>query len=233
VPRRLAAEVAVDAITAAVSSDEKAATMVGNVKGRAIALPGSSARANQGGNNTMSGFALQVFGRSIRESNCDCDRSMDASLLQTVYLQNDQAVLTALNGGKETWLGQISRQAPETDRNGNRIRNVGRELTQLRVRLGKAKKEGGEDQVKRIEDRIAEMEKLAADTKDATENRGSLTVDNVTLIRNAYLRTLSRNPTGEEIERCEQFLASSATPADGARGLLWTLINTKEFIVNH
>ncbi len=233
VPRRLAAEVAVDAITAAVSSDEKAATFVSTVKGRAIGLPGSSARANQGGNNTMSGFALQVFGRSIRESNCDCDRSMDASLLQTVYLQNDQAVLTALNGGKDTWMGQIAKQAPEADRNGNRIRNANRELTQLRVRLERAKKEGGEDQVKRLEERIAEIEKLAGDVKDATENPGSLTVDNVTMIRNAYLRTLSRNPTGEEITRCEDFLASAATPADGARGLLWTLINTKEFIVNH
>jgi hypothetical protein len=232
VPRRLAAEVAVDAITAAVSSDDKAATLLGTVKGRAIGLPGSSARANQGGNNTMSGFALQVFGRSIRESNCDCDRSMDASLLQTVYLQNDQAVLSALSGGRETWIGQIAKQAPEADRNGNRIRNANRELAQLRV-LDKAKKDGGEDQVKRIEERIAEIEKLAADTKDAAENPGSLTVDNATLIRNAYLRTLSRNPTGDEINRCEEFLASASTPAEGARGLLWTLINTKEFIVNH
>jgi hypothetical protein len=233
VPRRLAAEVAVDAIQAAIASDEKAATMISDLKGRAINVPGSNARTAQGGNAGNTGFALQVFGRSIRESNCDCDRSMDASLLQTVYLQNDQAVLTAINGGRDTWIGQIAKQVPETDRNGNRIRNANRELTQLRVRLERAKKEGGEDQVKRLEERIAEIEKLTADVQEATENPGALTVDNVTLIRHAYLRTLSRNPTGEEIERCEQYLATAATPADGARGLLWTLINTKEFIVNH
>jgi hypothetical protein len=54
-----------------------------------VAIAGASAQ-NGGGNRAgNAGFALTVFGRSIRESNCDCDRSMDASLLQTVFLQND------------------------------------------------------------------------------------------------------------------------------------------------
>jgi hypothetical protein len=53
------------------------------------------------------------------------------------------------------------------------------------------------------------------------------------LVKQAYLRTLSRYPTAEEMDRCHQFLASSANPVEGAKGLLWTLVNTKEFIVNH
>jgi hypothetical protein len=64
-------------------------------------------------------------------------------------------------------------------------------------------------------------------------NPGGITLDNLALIRQTYLRTLSRHPTPEEINRCEQYLANAASPVEGAKGLLWTLINTKEFIVNH
>src|SRR2546423_9342369 len=94
VPRRLPAEVAVDAVQMASSTDEKAATFATELKGRAIAVAGASARANQGMSaKGDTGFALQVFGRSIRESNCDCDRSMDASLLPTVLPQHDTTAL--------------------------------------------------------------------------------------------------------------------------------------------
>jgi hypothetical protein len=235
VPRRLAAEVAVDALNAAVASDEKAATMLADVKGRAINVPGSNARANQGGNSGNTGFALQVFGRSIRESNCDCDRSMDASLLQTVYLQNDNAVLTAINGGRDTWIGQISKGGGRRNDAGppNERIDVGRELNRMKERLARAKADGNEEQIKRFEARLKQLDEMADSRQRATAAPEEITLDNVALIRQAYLRTLSRNPTPEEIDRCQQFLASAASPADGARGLLWTLINTKEFIVNH
>jgi hypothetical protein len=35
------------------------------------------------------------------------------------------------------------------------------------------------------------------------------------------------------MNRCTEYLASASSPLEGAKGLLWTLINTKEFIVNH
>ncbi len=233
VPRRLPSEVAVDAINAAVASDEKAASLLTTVKGRAIGVPGSNARAPQGGNNNLLGFALQVFGRSIRESNCDCDRSMDASLLQTVYLQNDQAVHTALSGGRDTWIDQISLTKSRPTAAPERRGAAERDLVQLKVRLERAKKEGDEEQVQRIEARLAEVEASVADRKQAEANPGGITLDTLSLIRQSYLRTLSRNPTPDEIARCEQYLASAASPVEGAKGLLWTLINTKEFIVNH
>jgi hypothetical protein len=235
VPRRLASEVAVDAINAAVASDEKAASLLTTINGRAIAVPGANARANQGGNNNLLGFALQVFGRSIRESNCDCDRSMDASLLQTVYLQNDQAVLTALNGGKDTWIGQISKKTPERLRDGSPADRLdaGREIKRMKDRLARAKEEGNDQQAQRIEARLKELNELADARQKAAANPGQITLDNQTLIRQSYLRTLSRHPTPDEINRCEQYLASATSPVEGAKGLLWTLINTKEFIVNH
>ncbi len=55
------------------------------------------------------------------------------------------------------------------------------------------------------------------------------------LIDEAYLRTLSRFPTSDERDRVAAQLAE--LPADNreeaARSLLWSLINSKEFLLNH
>jgi hypothetical protein len=189
VPRRLPAEIAVDCVNMAVVNDQKAATYSADIKGRAIAVASASAARAIANNNTHS-FALQVFGRSIRESNCDCDRSMEASLLQTVFLQNDSAVLDAIEQ-RDSWLGQISKPT------------------------------GGKSSAR------------GSSKKDSDPEPAELTVDSTTLIRQAYLRTLSRLPTPDEFDRCQTYLAQAENSVAGAKGLLWTLLNTKEFIVNH
>jgi hypothetical protein len=234
VPRRLPAEVAVDAVQMAITADEKAATYATALKGRAIAVAGAgAARANN--NNNPHSFALQVFGRSIRESNCDCDRSMEASLLQTVFLQNDSAVLQAIEQDKDSWITHISKQGPErlTDGSDASKLDLKRELVRMNVRLKQAQKDGKDKQVEQIENRIAELEKAMADKKEAAESPGRLALDNQEVIRQAYLRTLSRLPTADEVQRCQDYIASADSPAAGAKGLLWALLNTKEFIVNH
>jgi len=53
------------------------------------------------------------------------------------------------------------------------------------------------------------------------------------LVKAAYLRSLSRLPSDSEMETSKQFLAQAEDVTSGARDLLWALINTKEFIVNH
>jgi hypothetical protein len=230
VPRRLPAEVAYDALLTATASDAKAAAMTTELKGRGIAVPGSNARQN-GGNNAA--YALQVFGRSIRESNCDCDRSMEASLLQTVYLHNDTNVLAAVNGGKESWIEQLTKKPSTKLSDGSDIAklDVKKETRRMQARLEKAKKDGDDKQVNRLERRLAEIEEADLEQKEAKP--GEMTVDAAEFVRQAYLRTLTRYPTPDEVARCNQFLAEASSPAEGARGLLWTLINTKEFIVNH
>jgi hypothetical protein len=168
VPRRLPAEVAYDAIQAATASDAKIDELHKDVAGRAI---GGGAPIGVRAQNTRSTYALSVFGRSSRETNCDCDRSSEASLLQTVYLQNDSETLGLLAGRKDGWVEQVRRTRPEPD------------------------------------------------------------VDAV--VRSAYLRTLSRLPTPDETVRARAFVAGAKDRTDGAQGLLWALLNTKEFIVNH
>ncbi len=68
--RRLPAEVAYDAVRQATSSDQAVAAMRTDCSDRAIGSP-SPRRGGRG----FSPYALGLFGRSVRESNCDCDRS--------------------------------------------------------------------------------------------------------------------------------------------------------------
>lgn len=53
------------------------------------------------------------------------------------------------------------------------------------------------------------------------------------LVRLAYLRTLSREPSQREHDRSRQHLAGEADTLEGLRDLIWALLNTQEFITNH
>ena len=53
------------------------------------------------------------------------------------------------------------------------------------------------------------------------------------LIRQAWLRTQSREPDEVELDRAREHMASAQDPADGLRDLLWALINSQEFLTNH
>ena len=53
------------------------------------------------------------------------------------------------------------------------------------------------------------------------------------VVEEAYLRTLSRFPDPEETSVAMQFITESEQPSDGIEGLMWALVNTKEFIISH
>ena len=53
------------------------------------------------------------------------------------------------------------------------------------------------------------------------------------VINKAWLRTVNRLPRAEEISRAKKHLASVPSTEEGVTDLLWALINTKEFILNH
>ena len=243
VPRRLPAEVAVDAVSMATLSDAKAATMPTELKGRAIAVAGAGARPsanNQNGNGTA--LPCQVFGRSIRESNCDCDRSMEASLLQTVFLQNDNQVLAAdrRRQGLVDRADLASSYRPQAayrwQASAQQIASIGSaKLASMKVRIERAaKRRRDKEQVERHANAAGGAQQKAAGLKsDAPSQAGADRRTHPTLVKQAYLRTLSRYPTADEMDRCTEYLAHASSPLDGAKGLLWTLINTKEFIVNH
>ncbi len=165
VPRRLPAEVAYDALVQATANDTVVERLQESNTARAIGYgnPGGRGQGRQ-----LNNYVMAVFGRPDRASNCDCERSGEPSLLQTVYLRNDGEVLTLLDR-PDGWLGQANK------------------------------------------------------SKDSEDD----------LIRQVYLRSLSRYPTDIELEIANKHLQESSSRQAGIRDLLWALVNTKEFIVNH
>src|SRR5205085_7552196 len=48
-----------------------------------------------------------------------------------------------------------------------------------------------------------------------------------------FLSVLSRRPTSEEAKRLDAYLEARKDPQTGYRGVLWVLLNSAEFAVNH
>ncbi|MBI5758389.1 MAG: DUF1553 domain-containing protein [Planctomycetales bacterium] len=164
--RRLPAEVAIDAMLMATGHTKLVDGFATTMKDRRIGVQATA-------DLTRTEFSLAVFGKPLRNINCDCEREQQPSLAQAIFLRNDQD-LHAMLGRKEGWLAELTK---EKDLN---------------------------DPSRRDE-----------------------------LIRLAYLRTLSRQPSDRELTRAQRHFESAASdPRDGLRDLLWVLLNTQEFITN-
>jgi hypothetical protein len=234
VGRRIPAEVVYDAVKIATASDGEAAKMQATLKDRAIADP----IVTPGGRN----YALTVFGRSIRESNCDCDRSMEPGLLQSVFLQNDFEAL-ALIDQPRGWLDEAvpAAKAAERDASVAEVRKLEVKLDAAQVELAAAREEGDADAVKKIERKLDFLRnrivKSAAEVPGKPRRPATTPEEDAAryrqLVEQAYLRTLTRPPTTEEIQRAASYLAEVRDLRTATRDLLWALINTKEFVVNH
>jgi hypothetical protein len=57
--------------------------------------------------------------------------------------------------------------------------------------------------------------------------------DDARRIEELFLWTLSRPPTAEEREACAKHVKESPSPQRGLEDVLWGLLNTKEFLLNH
>lgn len=228
VPRRIPAEVAYDAVRTATASNDEAAKFLAEVQGRSIADPIVTTQGNRGN------YALNVFGRSIRESNCDCDRSMEPSLLQTVFLQNDQELLDMIDrrGG---WVDQMVKGSASagSDEEAD-LKQAERMIDRLKDALEKAKASENEKRIEQIESQLAAAKKRAAELRQVDEQPAPMSDERVTeVVRQAYLRTVNRPPTEAEQARAKAYFQESGDLKVGARDLLWALLNTKEFVVNH
>ncbi len=164
IPRRLPAEVAIDAITQATANTPLLGRTQNLVATRKI---GQHPRSYQ---TRAIDFSLLIFGKPLRTTNCDCERQSEPTLLQSLYLRNDQELFDNLSR-TDGWISEIQ------------------------------------------------------------HSKKSLTEEE--LIRNAYLRALSRPPTKKEIANCQEYLSTSKDLSTGVHDILWALLNTQEFITNH
>ena len=254
VPRRLPAEVVYDAVVLATGSDEKANKLRGELDEMAIA-EGKPRSRNRGD------YALDVFGQSIRETNCDCDRSDSPSLLQSIYLRNDSEMYARLTD-KNGWVAQACKslgvagpKGSPDPRRAAALRSATGMQKQIIARLtryqklpqDRRKKTRGqiERDYQRYSNRFAQLgltvpplKQLLADPNSWTDLEPKPSAKPATtalsdLIEDTYLRTLSRYPDPEEAEIATEFIHESETPADGMESLMWALVNTKEFIITH
>ncbi|MGI9472385.1 MAG: DUF1549 and DUF1553 domain-containing protein [Rubripirellula sp.] len=254
VPRRLPAEVVYDAVVLATGSDQNASQLRGELTEMAIA-EGKPRQRNQ------QDFALEVFGQSIRESNCDCDRSNSPSLLQSIYLRNDADMHKRLSD-RDGWVAQAcaelgvagpkSANDPKTLANQRRAEGYRKQFLN-RIRqfktLPESKRGRMREQLKKEHARLVSrfkptgyhvpsLKSLLQDPSDwdslekaPTTAPGTTTMES--LVEEAYLRTLSRFPDSEETDISVAFINESESPADGVQSLVWALVNTKEFIITH
>lgn len=254
VPRRLPAEVVYDAVALATGSDRSSSELREKLDEMAIAEGVPRRRNNQN-------FLLKVFGQSMRESNCDCDRSDSPSLLQSIYLRNDSEMHKRL-AARDGWVAQACKElgvagpdsqatAQETAvrRKADGVRRQFVNRLRQYQKTPEARQKKMEPQIEREYDRIVgrmkqmgfdvpPLKKLMKDVDawnelEAQEKFAQASKSLDDLVEEAYLRTLSRYPDQEEREISVSFIEESETPASGVQSLMWALVNTKEFIITH
>lgn len=256
VPRRLPAEVLYDATVLATGSDRQVAQLRSQLDSMAIA----NGKARQRNKND---FALTVFGQSIRESNCDCDRSDSPSLLQSIYLRNDKDIHARLTD-HDGWVAQacaamgVDGPKSKSDANDSVSQRKANSIRkQFMIRAARFREQPEDRQAKQMPHmkqnynrigkrlkvlgfRIPKLEQLIANENAWTQlqirnvaKTAAATTTVEQIVRESYLRTLSRYPDAEESEISVAFINESKTPADGVESLIWALVNTKEFIITH
>ncbi len=152
--RRLHSEVLFDAID--------------DVTGNRTAFKGmpAGARAVQLPDNQFDSYFLSLFGRPDSASACECERSSDSNLAQSLHLLNSPEVQTKIAKGRVA--GWVKDKRPHAEKVGE-------------------------------------------------------------LYRLAY----SRGPSAEELQIAVKYLESRPNAAQAYEDLMWTILNTKEFLFNH
>ncbi len=245
--RRLPAEVAFDAITMATTSSERVATFATDIADRAIGPIGNGAdRAGGGGGKNADGYALGIFGKPTRETNCDCERTTDPTLLQTIYTRNDPTFLARIDtANRNAWIDEIRKsiERPSAKSADSLRQNIER-ATQKMAALPTPEKPSAEDgeameayqrKVKQQEDTAGEIKtRLEQMKKELAEmEKPRPPFDPGAALRQVFLRTVSRLPTDAELAQAQADLAAARSPIEGIRDLLWAMLNTREFMVNH
>lgn len=225
--RRLPAEVVVDGITQATLSTERIGKFRDDIETRAIGPNANAGRAGKGASN----YSLNIFGKPVRETNCDCERTTDPTLLQTLFTRNDPELLNALEQSKGAgWVDEIRKAtttASPARAKGDiaQLEGLIRKL-EFKLKENPDRREQMAAELKGAKEKLAKLQPAPTATKPTTAH-----VDDY--INQVFLRTVSRPPTATEIEKARADLAAATSPAEGVRELLWAMLNTREFMVNH
>jgi hypothetical protein len=240
--RRLPAEVVFDSIAMATASSNAQRKFAGDLAARAIGPNGSIGGRTKGSDD----YTLKTFGKPARLANCDCERTSDPTLLQTIFTRNDPSLLALLDSSRRDGYGWITelqqRHAPK-----GKFGSAEAQLAAVHKRLGVIKPpktlEAGagpdkqrryEGELKRYQKETAEVEKRQRELEQAlAKERNATPLDVEAAATEVFLRTVSRPPSAGELANAKEDIAAAKTPVDGVRDLLWAMLNTREFMVNH
>jgi len=248
--KRLPAEVAADAIRLATGSSERVKEFANDMDTRMI---GNSSVGNYRGRSAN--YMLGIFGKPQRENNCDCERTVDPTLLQTLYTRNDPEMLAQLSA-RGGWLDELRREhkilsADDNQRQITRyqanIKTARKRLAQLQATLPKkpvdgkpgalkvyeAKLQAYKKQKGKIDSALREYTEKMAELRPQPGAVRELPEGTEALITETFLRTVSRYPTHKEMEMARTDLSKAPNVVAGVQELLLALLNTKEFMVNH
>ncbi len=156
-PKRLNAEVLLDAVDTVCGHNTRFDSMPSNV--RAVALPDTS----------FNSYFLTVFGRPESTTACECERTQEANLAQSLHLLNSKEIQAKLAANE----GRAAKWAAEPDRP--------------------------------LEAKVQEL----------------------------YLLALSRTPQPEESQAAIEYLQGKGKSREAFEDLIWSLVNSKEFLFNH
>jgi hypothetical protein len=156
-PKRMTAEVLLDAVDAITLSQTKFAGLPAGT--RAVALPDTA----------YPSYFLEVFGQPVSSTACECERSQDANLAQSLHLLNSEEMHGKLSADS----GRAAQLASDGARPDS--------------------------------EKISELYRLA----------------------------LSRSPSDEQLKASLEYLGRKENRREAYEDLIWSLLNTKEFLFNH
>ena len=241
-PKRLNAEVLYDAINQMTGSQSSFSGLP--VGTRAVQLPDNSF-------NSQSYF-LTVFGRPDSSSSCECERSSDASLAQSLHLLNSKDIQGKLSSGSGRAAKLAGQKTPadevlakaKTDHAA-----ADEALVAVNAEVDKAKVAAKTDDLKKkLTELIAKKQKPAQDKLAAAKEALDKALVDATVaedgrIRSLFLLAFSREPSGSEVvlarahlDRIIKDKDDKEKPADrkaSYEDVIWALFNTKEFLFNH
>lgn len=157
--RRMSAEVMLDSICSVTGVQEKFGGMP--LGTRAIELP----------DQAIGSYFLSTFGRSQRESACECERSYAPNLAQILHLMNSGEIQGKLSADKGVIAALVKENKP-----------------------------------------------------------------NEKMVEELFLRTFGRMPRAEEMTAAQSSLSAAKKPEERRpilEDLLWSMLNSKEFLFNH
>jgi hypothetical protein len=230
--RRLPAELVVDGIMQATLSTERIGKFRDEIETRAIGPNANAGRAGGGGGGKgVSNYSLNIFGKPVRETNCDCERTTDPTLLQTLFTRNDPELLNALEQSRGSgWVDEIRKATTPASpaRAKGDIAQLEDLIRKMETKLKESpdRRELLEGEIKAAKEKLAKLQPGAAATKPTEAGLDGY-------ITQVFLRTVSRPPTATEIEKARADLSAANSTAEGVRELLWAMLNTREFMVNH